>query len=259
MSLLAKFKYHVRQARMNHLNPYFILGRVLYVLRRRTLIKKLSPHGSRCMYIMAVSCGGLVHFRLFQHESHLYPYFKIGSEEAFLNIGANVGIYSVLLAKKCKHVYAWEPAPKTFQELKGNVSKLDNVTCYNVAVGRTEAELPFNVHQISGHSGFIFQAPDFPGIRILVPAKPIDSYSFPMKVGLIKIDTEGYEIPIIEGAMNTIMENKPRLIIEIHGAPDLKEESEAVRKLLPKYRWVRVCKDKLRQERGQFHLIGDPL
>lgn len=73
MSLLAKFKYHVRQARMNHLNPYFILGRVIYVLHRRTLVKMLSPHASRCMYIMAVSCGGLVHFRLFKHESHLYP------------------------------------------------------------------------------------------------------------------------------------------------------------------------------------------
>lgn len=250
MSLLAKFKYHVRQARMNHLNPYFILGRLLYVLHRRGLVKKLSPHGSRSMYIMAVSCG-------FRHESYLYSYFKIGSEEAFLDMGANVGLYPMLLAKKCKHVYAWEPAPKTFQELKENVSKLDNVTCYNVAVGRTEAKLPFNIHRVSGHSGFIFQAPDFTGIRILVPVKPIDSYCFPMKVGLIKVDTEGYEVPVIEGAMKTIMQDKPRLIIEIHRTPYLKE-AEAIKKLLPNYRWMRVYKNKLRQERGQFHLVGDP-
>ena len=62
----------------------------------------------------------------------------------------------------------------------------------------------------------VYEAPDFTGVRVRVPIRTLDSFNL-TDVGLIKIDTEGYEMPVLKGAKKTIWENEPRVIAEIHG------------------------------------------
>lgn len=248
MSLIAKFNFHVRQARFNF-NLHFLIGRLFYILHRRKLVK-LSDHASRAMYIIAtVQCG-------FQFETHMKPYFTLKPNEAFLDVGANAGMYTLLLAKKCKRVYAWEPEPKTFRGLEANTHRFKNVTLFNEALGEEEEILPFNVHFTSGHGSLVYQAIDFTGRVIKVPVKRLDSYDFPEKIGLIKVDTEGYEVPIIKGALKTIAKHKPRLILEMH--MPYREHADAIKKMLPYYSWIRVYKEKITNVDYQFHLIGEP-
>ena len=51
--------------------------------------------------------------------------------------------------------------------------------------------------------------------KFFIDKKKLDDCDFENKISLIKIDVEGHEIPVIEGGMTTILNNKPALIVEI--------------------------------------------
>lgn len=50
----------------------------------------------------------------------------------------------------------------------------------------------------------------------------------------MKVDTEGYEVLVLEGGLETIRNTSPKLVIETHQSQD----PEIIRKLLPGYRWA---------------------
>ena len=52
----------------------------------------------------------------------------------------------------------------------------------------------------------------------------LDSLNIPEKIDLIKIDVEGHEIETLEGAKNTILKNKPIIVIETFNHRDKVEE-----------------------------------
>lgn len=213
---------------------------VLYLIHRQQFVQPQAI--SRAMLQVAIRCG-------FFPEIHLKPYFKIERNEVFLDVGACLGIYAMLLSSRCKHVFAWEPDPETCRLLKANTFRFRNVTCFNTALGNTEGVLTFYAYNDQqGHGSFVYKYDGAKTIKIHV--KPLDSYCFEDKIGLIKIDAEGYEVPIIEGSLMTLRKHKPRLIVEVH-RPQGKNEQE-IKKLLPQYEWTKVFEKDL----VNFHLVG---
>ena len=71
----------------------------------------------------------------------------------------------------------------------------------------------FFVHTRPGRDGFVKKCDDHKK-TIRVPIKTLDDFDF--DADLIKIDTEGYELPILMGAKKTLENKKPQLYIEIH-------------------------------------------
>lgn len=76
-----------------------------------------------------------------------------------LDIGANIGNHTLFFVKECnaKHVYSFEPMPKTYEMLCKNIeiNGLDNVTLYNTALGSREATVSvkeFNEKNYGGTS-----------------------------------------------------------------------------------------------------------
>ena len=53
--------------------------------------------------------------------------------------------------------------------------------------------------------------------------KPLDSYNF-KNISIMKIDVEGHEIAVLEGALNTIKRNKPKILIEVWNRPKRQKE-----------------------------------
>ena len=53
--------------------------------------------------------------------------------------------------------------------------------------------------------------------------KPLDSYNI-TNVSIIKIDVEGHEISVLEGALKTINKNKPKIVIEVWNRPKRQKE-----------------------------------
>ena len=51
----------------------------------------------------------------------------------------------------------------------------------------------------------------------------LDKYNF-KNISIIKIDVEGHEINVLNGALNTILKNKPKILIEVWNRPKKKKE-----------------------------------
>lgn len=144
-----------------------------------------------------------------------------------LDIGANAGMYTFHMLRDSKMVYAFEPNPRYTKRLVRCFP--DSVIVYPIAlsskVGESELRIPFGING----AGTMEKENDFGGnfnkgeIEVItVPMKTLDEFNF-KEIGFIKIDVEGYENTVLEGAIKTIASNKPAMLIEIeerhrHGA-----------------------------------------
>lgn len=131
--------------------------------------------------------------------------------DVVVDVGANIGYYTVLLAKKCKKVYAFEPDKINFEILKKNVeaNKLKNVVAINAAVGSKDEEkiLYKSKENLGDHKLF------GDGKKEKVKIIKLDSF-IKEPVDLIKIDTQGWEPEVIGGAKKIIEKNKPIIFME---------------------------------------------
>lgn len=136
----------------------------------------------------------------------------------FVDIGGNIGWHSLFAASRVGnsgHVYTCEPIPRLAEQLKNSVS--DNnwdsrVTVYNTACGAEsgKASLHINAKNIGGSSiyGVSTEVLDIivtTGDELLKNVQSID---------LIKIDTEGFELSVLQGLDQTIKRTTPVMIIE---------------------------------------------
>ena len=111
-------------------------------------------------------------------------------------------------------MHAFEPSPNPRRILRMKAEKFPNVYVYPYALGEKHYTAELNLHSSSMVDSLVKKSDDF-WRQIKVTVKTLDSFNFE-NIGLIKIDTEGYEVPILLGAKETIQRNKPRLIIEVH-------------------------------------------
>ena len=133
----------------------------------------------------------------------------------FLDIGANVGIYSFYFKNKFKNVDAFEP----LKEITFRIKAIQNtfLKIHNVAISNKKGELNFYIPIINGKRAPALASLEIRGTECevrTVKVKTIDEYNF-KDVDLIKIDVEGHEESVIEGAHKTIIKSMPILIVEI--------------------------------------------
>lgn len=132
-----------------------------------------------------------------------------------LDIGANVGSHSVNFAKTAGQVYAFEPHPRTYNNLCANLllHLCPNVTPLNMALGAYNGEAQLGDFDITEEH---FSMGAYVGNGTLkIQIRTIDSFCF-SPVNFIKIDTEGYEFEILRGANNTLQRESPIVFVEIH-------------------------------------------
>lgn len=162
-------------------------------------------------------------------ESWLEPYLEVKKDEAFVDVGAGVGYYTLMLAGKARHVFAFEPNPKAFWVLKKKTTRLKNVFCFNCALGDKDA-----LHKLHLFYGYERSSLKKPSNRyVIVRCTKIDEVAQieETRVGLIKIDVEGYEYEVLSGALDTLRKDRPKLIIEVHGREACKNVRYILKKL----------------------------
>jgi len=158
-------------------------------------------------------------------EAHLAEYIVPKSGTCFIDIGAHIGYWTVYVAKKGFKVYSFEPNPDTYKLLLAATEKYKNVRPYQLAVGDKEIVAELYIHEYSGEDSLRIRTDRFTGRKVKVRVVKIDQFKFPIPIGVIKIDTEGYEAQILEGATETILQHHPRLLVEVHrGLRTLREE-----------------------------------
>jgi len=137
-----------------------------------------------------------------------------------IDIGANKGVYSYVLSPICRQVMAFEPNPKMFHLLIKSVPA--NVETFEVALSNAAGEadliLPIQRSGRFSNQGATLQAKKIDGGKefetLTVTQKPLDSYDF-QDISFIKIDVEGFELEVIQGAKETLARERPNLLVEI--------------------------------------------
>jgi len=145
----------------------------------------------------------------------------VKEDKKCIDIGAHIGWYTVELAEKCRHVYAFECSPKSFNFLCANIALngVDyKVTKYNCALSNKEETVAYYVRdpKDGGSNGISQFECDItnktPSLE--VPSKTLDSFNL-NDIGFIKIDVEGHEKSVLEGAVETLKRNNyPPILFE---------------------------------------------
>ena len=134
-----------------------------------------------------------------------------------IDVGANVGVWSYWLAKQVKYVEAFEPNPKIYSSLKS--IKVRNINTHDVALsnksGEEELHVPYSPKGFSNQGATLnYKKINGNSKSLSVKSRCLDEYEF-NDVGFIKIDVEGHEHEVIEGATRTIKKNMPNLLVEM--------------------------------------------
>jgi|TARA_B100001971_G_scaffold129762_1_gene119790 FkbM family methyltransferase len=136
----------------------------------------------------------------------LWSFVKQQKLRTVIDIGAWWGPWTLLWSSRAKTIEAFEPNPDMLSDLKQTTNKLNNCTVYNTALGDTTGKVSM---QYETHSGTC-HIKDYNGS---ISLRTLDSYNF-QDVDIIKIDVEGFEIPVLNGAKQTIVSQQPWIQIE---------------------------------------------
>lgn len=143
-------------------------------------------------------------------------------ERVALDIGANWGAYTHAASKLAAAVHSFEPQVELARVLERGVGRRDNVVIHNIALsnvnGWTELRIPNNdigYSTIEPRNQLLGKVDQRRGIRVVnVETRRLDDLALE-RVGFIKIDVEGHEIEVLEGGLELIRRDKPRLIVEV--------------------------------------------
>ena len=144
----------------------------------------------------------------------LYVSKILGRKRRFLDIGANIGIYSYHFKNSFEHIDAFEPLEE-LSHLKSD--RNCSLSIHNVALSNKTGEVNLYIPYLNGLLDFglaSLEKRDAACEVRAVKVATLDSYNF-HDVDLIKIDVEGHEKSVIEGALKIIKGSMPILIVEI--------------------------------------------
>lgn len=127
----------------------------------------------------------------------------------FLDIGANIGYFSLLASHIYEHVIAFEPSPSTFAALERNFQRnsIVNATAYQIAVSDERGKLPFykSAKANSGASSLIFDGTRaFEAEVECRPLQDVLSEDNWRRTQFIKIDVEGAEPRVVRSLLRSI-------------------------------------------------------
>ena len=163
--------------------------------------------------LRAVKRENITSVDLYQKTQLTKAYNRCKQFRHSIDIGANYGIMSYNLSKKFQKVSAFEIVPDVLECFKMNAKKfnLTNIDIYDCGLGNKEEKVALHFNPKKTFSTHVDR--DSEGT---VSVKTLDSYNF-TDVDFIKIDTEGFEHFIIEGALETITKYKPIILYERKG------------------------------------------
>lgn len=124
-----------------------------------------------------------------------------------VDIGGHIGTSSYLFSRMFDKVTAFEPMKEHAECFRLNCP---SVTLNEVALGASEGSAEMATR---GTVSLKARIRTTEPVNSTVPLRTLDSYNLE-QIDLLKIDCEGYELRVIEGAHKTIMLNRPVIVIE---------------------------------------------
>jgi len=150
-----------------------------------------------------------------------YLLHVLGPDDLFVDVGANAGSYTVLAcAARGARGICVEPVPSTFERLLGNLrlnGLPSRVEALNIGLADREGELRFSTSE-NAMNHVLADAESGAG-AVRVPVRTLDAVLAGRAPALIKIDVEGFETRVLQGA--AVCLRQPGLhsvIMELNGS-----------------------------------------
>ena len=199
-----------------------ILDKIIY----RYLAKKNYPE----IAVLVNDCVGL---NVICHEVYekkeLELILSSLNEEVFnfplIDVGANIGNHSLFFSNYFKKIIAFEPQKKVFKLLEFNTSEHPNIEIFNFGLSNEKSKLQISYDK-SNRGGATFKNEIIKPNHEVCDLKVFDDLYTKLHFSFIKIDVEGFENQVVLGAKETLLRNKPIIIVEQKGFSDRFNETQ---------------------------------
>lgn len=143
------------------------------------------------------------------------------ADDFFVDVGANVGSYTILACSAVgANGYAFEPVPGTYLRLVNNIRlnhMEEKVKCVNKGIGAQEGLISFTTDKDTGNHVLAFGEQYEKTVTVEVTT--LDTALKDNPPSLLKIDVEGYETAVLEGAQDTLKNTTLHsVIMELNGS-----------------------------------------
>ena len=216
---------------------HFIFTSIRYILLRKTSHKSRIYKSSLGTFLVR---KGTIDFQFanyaYEWNVKKFVYKHIKDYNVFLDIGSNIGTYSILFAGKGLRGYAFEPILSNFDATKTNLALngLDKkVKVFNVALGREKGsgEFTFDVLNTgASHKIGVELSENLDDEVMLIESNivPLDDLIREMDISkddriFIKIDVEGMEEEVLQGAKE-FLRTFPNIMIVMESVHSGKEK-----------------------------------
>jgi FkbM family methyltransferase len=146
----------------------------------------------------------------------------IDDNHTVLDIGANIGWYTINISKSIRNVniFSFEPIPKTFKYLQKNleINDISHVKAFNFGFSSEEEDLIFYYYEeCSGNASLANLSQTNNVEKIVCRVRKMDNFvnEYHLKVDFIKCDVEGAELFVFQGGIETIKKHKPIIFSEM--------------------------------------------
>jgi FkbM family methyltransferase len=158
----------------------------------------------------------------FETQELIYLKNELTDGDVFFDIGSNTGVYSLVIASKSAHiqVHAFDPIKLNTNLLASSIdiNGFRNIYVNQTCVGDYDGTVEFSISSDSAYSSILNSGRKSELKKILLPITKLDSYVKNMrisKIDIMKIDVEGAENLIIQGASCILSDSllRPKLIM----------------------------------------------
>jgi len=151
-------------------------------------------------------------------DKKFFDHLKISKPKKIIDMGVNIGRHSLLFAEMPNtRVLSFEPEINNFNALFENIkfNKFENITPYNLGGYNENKKVMLNLSENNdgGHSIVYKKGNRAVQIEVVKLDDFLDKVNFG-KVDLMKIDVEGVELEVLQGAKETLKKYHPEIFFE---------------------------------------------
>lgn len=132
-----------------------------------------------------------------------------------IDVGGNIGTFFCQFEDKCDKIFVFEPIPRLNNVIRQSVEYNDKNKKIKL-ITKAAGDKPAIVKMLDNNNSSIVNSDDDEGLlEIEVTTLDIECADL-IKVDFLKIDVEGYELSVLNGARKLIEKNRPYVLVEVH-------------------------------------------